>query len=82
MALKTLFFVKDIMERYHLASETTARRYMKEMGAKGRPMFVFEESITAWEEAKVKPVHIPERIKRTYSRIQIPKSEMIIPRRK
>lgn len=54
--LKQLYFVPDIMTRYHCRSEETARRYMRDMGAKGRPLFVTEEMISAWEDSKRKPI--------------------------
>jgi len=54
--LSKLFFIPDIMERYHLKTEVTARRHMKAMGASGSPFFVTEEMIEAWERTKRKPV--------------------------
>ena len=53
--LRQLYFVADIMKRYKCRSEDTARRYMREMGAKGRPMFVTEDMINQWELTKRKP---------------------------
>lgn len=52
--LRTLYFVDDIMARYRCRSKDTARRYMREMGASGSPLFVTEEMITAWENRKRK----------------------------
>ena len=52
--LRTLYFVDDIMARYRCLSKDTARRYMREMGASGSPLFVTEEMIAAWENRKRK----------------------------
>lgn len=81
MALRTLFFVDDIVERYHCGSKDTARRYMRQMGANGCPLFVTEEMITEWEDSKRKKerdVSIPCKSKH---RRPLPK-EMVIPGRK
>lgn len=81
MALRTLFFVDDIMERYRCGSKDTARRYMRQMGAKGCPLFVTEEMITAWEDSKrekEEEAPIPQKRRR---RRPLPK-EMVIPGRK
>ena len=53
--LKKLYFVPDIRARYNCRSDDTARRYMREMGASGKPFFVTEEMIDAWEASKRKP---------------------------
>lgn len=73
--LKTLYFVDDIMKRYRCKSKDTARRYMRQMGALGSPLFVTEEMINAWEEGKRRK----EAVRKT--RLRAPK-EMIIPGRK
>lgn len=49
MALKTLYFVDDIMKRYRCRSKDTARRYMRQMGAAGSPLFVTEEMINEFD---------------------------------
>ena len=74
MALKTLYFVDDIMQRYRCRSKDTARRYMRQMGAMGSPLFVTEDMISSWEESKRKP-EVRKKIRRV-------SGEMIIPRRK
>ena len=56
--LKELFFVPDIMDRYHCRSKDTARRYMRQMGATGSPLFVTEDMIEAWEMSKRRPVPV------------------------
>lgn len=53
--LRTLYFVEDIMERYRCRSKDTARRYMRQMGATGKPLFVTEDMIDAWERGKQRP---------------------------
>ena len=53
--LKQLYFVPEIMARYRCRSEDTARRYMRQMGAKGRPLFVTEDMIDRWELERRKP---------------------------
>lgn len=53
--LRQLYFVPDIMARYHFRSKETARRYMREMGATGHPLFVTEEMINKWELTKQRP---------------------------
>ena len=81
MALRQLYFVDDILERYHCGSKDTARRYMRQMGAKGCPLFVTEEMITDWEDSKrekEEEVPIPQKRRR---RRPLPK-EMVIPGRK
>lgn len=81
MALRKLYFVDDIVERYRCGSKDTARRYMRQMGAKGCPLFVTEEMITEWEDSKRKKEEeapIPQKRKR---RRPLPK-EMVIPGRK
>ena len=80
MALEQLYFVSDIMERYQCGSVDTARRYMRQMGAKGAPLFVKEDQILAWEDEhttgrKPKP-------KTRKQNVEYPVGEMIIPRRK
>ena len=77
MALRKLYFVADIKERYHCGSDETARRYMRQMGAKGAPMFVTEEMISEWEDSKRKK----ETGKKPRMKIP-PKGGMIIPGRK
>ena len=52
--LDALYFVPDIMDRYRCGSKDTARRYMREMGAKGSPLFVTEDMIRVWERSKRK----------------------------
>ena len=54
--LKELYFVPDIMERYRCKTPETARRYMREMGAKGCPLFVTEDMIRDWELTKRIPI--------------------------
>ena len=61
------------MARYHCGSIDTARRYMRQMGATGKPLFVTEEMIKNWELARRKPVVVPKQ--------RLP-GEMKIPRRK
>jgi len=53
--LRQLYFVADIMDRYRCRSKDTARRYMKQMGATGSPLFVTEDMINQWELSKRKP---------------------------
>ena len=72
--LKQLYFVKDIMARYRCRSEDTARRYMRQMGATGSPLFVTEDMIDQWELTKRKPCW-------TGKAIPVP-TGMKIPRRK
>ena len=73
--LKQLYFVPDIMERYKCRSKDTARRYMRQMGALGSPLFVTEDMISAWEESKRRVDRKP--------RAHVGKTVgMIIPRRK
>lgn len=60
MALKTLFFIEDIMARYHCKSKDTARRYMHQMGADGYPLYVTEEMINAFDERHRKAQREPE----------------------
>lgn len=60
--LDQLFFVPDIMARYHCRSKDTARRYMRQMGATGSPLFVTENMIRTWELSKRKPVNRPAAI--------------------
>jgi len=71
--LKELYFVPEIMERYRCKSKDTARRYMRQMGAKGSPLFVTEEMINSWEMSKRAP--LPEVRRRPVG------SAMKIPRR-
>lgn len=77
--LKDLYFVDDIVERYHCGSKDTARRYMRQMGAKGTPLFVTEEMINDWEESKSNPT--PKQKAKRKIRKRLPK-EMVIPGRK
>lgn len=81
MALRTLFFVDDIVERYHCGSKDTARRYMRQMGASGAPLFVTEEMINNWEDSKRKKEPEPKQCKKQKRRRPLPK-EMVIPGRK
>ena len=71
--LKALYFVADIKERYRCRSDDTARRYMRQMGATGSPLFVTEDMIDAWEASKRTPLPV----KRTATPMG-----MKIPRRK
>ena len=50
--LETLYFTEDIKSRYRLKTDDTARRYMRQMGAKGSPLFVTERMISQWEATK------------------------------
>lgn len=70
--LKTLYFVEDIMARYRCRSKDTARRYMRQMGAMGTPLFVTEDMISSWEESKRRPE----------TKIRHRRGEMKIPGRK
>ena len=70
--LNPIYSVADIMQRYH-KSNSTARRYMHEMGAKGCPRFVTEEMIIGWERTKRVPVP---------TRPAVFPGEMKIPRRR
>lgn len=54
--LDRLYFVPDIVDRYHCGSADTARRYMRQMGATGTPLFVTEDMIREWELSKRKPI--------------------------
>ena len=56
--LKRLYFVPDIMDRYRCRSKDTARRYMRQMGAKGTPLCVTEDMIEAFDQSHRRPVHI------------------------
>lgn len=62
--LRTLYFTEDIMKRYRCRSKDTARRYMREMGAHGAPLFVTEEMVTAWENRKRSKPQSEMKIKR------------------
>ena len=55
MALRKPYFLPDIMDRYK-CKEKTGRKIMREMGAMGRRLFVFEENIAAWESRNVRRV--------------------------
>ena len=50
--LERLYFLPDIMERYGV-SETTARRYMKQMRRLRKPFAVPESAIREWENARM-----------------------------
>lgn len=52
--LKQLYFLEDIMERYHYKDKKAARRIMAQMGATGKPAFVYEENMIAWEQSRVR----------------------------
>ena len=76
MALRKIYFVEDIMERYRCRSKDTARRYMRQMGANGTPLFVTEEMINAWEDSKKRSETRPK------TRFRVPKGVTEIPGRK
>lgn len=74
--LKAVYRAEDIKNRYGCGSIDTARRYMRQMGAKGAPLFVTDDMIEAWELTKRQPIDSRKTVRRT-----IP-TEMKIPRRK
>ena len=80
--LRELFFVEDIMKRYRIVTECTARRYMREMGGSGKPLFVTEEMIYAWEDKRMKQPEEPKRKARKAPMLVPASGELIIPRRK
>ena len=43
-----LLSVRDIMTRYQ-CSDVTARKYMREMGCRERPLMVTESAVEAWD---------------------------------
>ena len=79
--LRTLYFTEDIMTRYRIATPCTARRYMREMGGSGKPLFVTEEMINAWEDRRMKQPEEPKR-KARKAPARVPAGEMLIPKRK
>lgn len=76
MALDRLYFVDDIAKRYGKSNDT-ARRYMRDMGAKGAPLFVTEDMINDWEGKHRKQ---PRAAKRKW--VTPPPGKMEIPRKK
>lgn len=52
--LHQVYTVQDIMNRYKIKTRDTAIKYMKEMGAVGKPYFVTERQIENWERTKIK----------------------------
>lgn len=46
--MQKLLSVKDIMTRYQ-CSDVTARKYMREMGCRERPLMVTESAVEAWD---------------------------------
>ena len=82
--LRKLYFPKDIQERYGDICDTTARRYMREMGCTGGRYFVTEEMITEWENKNWSKGLSREEARSPKSKRRpqpLPK-EMLIPRRK
>ena len=77
--LQEIYRAEDIKERYQCGSLDTARRYMRQMGAKGAPLFVTEDMIEAWEMTKRQPISEPK--KKRQLRGTFPEV-MKIPRRK
>ena len=74
--LKRPIFLPEIMKRYGVG-ERTGRKYMREMGALGLPMMVYEENIIAWEAARIRVIPGTVRVKP-----KIAKKDMVIPKRK
>ena len=78
MSLRKIMFIEDIMDRYN-TSISTARRYMHEMGAHGRPFFVYEDVVAEWElkHQRQEPIR-----KIKIRPVPVFNGEMIIPKRK
>ena len=63
--MQKLLSVKDIMARYQ-CSDVTARKYMREMGCREKPLMVTEKAVEAWDQKMTQQQ--PERKRRERER--------------
>lgn len=78
--MRKLLTVSDIQARYQLKSETTARKYMRQMEHMEKPLRVTEAAVDRWEDSRtINPADRPERKRR--QRIHTD-GKFMIPRRR